>query len=116
MSYNQITFDFKTKCICNQPKSNDYKTIEYKMGTYAWLYVHNHDVVAIDDPDRDETVKRFTRCGTLIENESYDSEYYTDDGEFCNAYRYIYCLNDESLILYKIVPYCCDWVANPDCR
>ena len=28
------------------------------------------------------------------------------------VYKYIYSLNDEILILYKIVAYSCDWVAN----
>jgi hypothetical protein len=114
MVYNTISFDFKTNRLCNQPESNDFKTIQIKLTLYKWLYVYNHDFVAIDDPDIDETVKRFTRYGTDVKDESYTSEYDMDDGEFCNAYRYVYTLNNETLILYKIVPYSCDWVANPD--
>jgi hypothetical protein len=122
---NRITFDFKTnkiclkaKHICNQPESDDYKTIEYKFLGISWLYVYNHDIKEIKySPEYDPFVKNFIQNAKEISchEECDDNEFYNDDKEWCTAYKYIYSLNDEILILYKIVAYSCDWVANPDC-
>ncbi len=117
---NRITFDFKQtkiclkdRYICNQPEGDDYKTIEYKFLGVTWFYVYKHDFKEIDiSPDYDPFVKNFIKNATQIpcSQDYYENnyEFYNDAEEWCTAYKYIYSLNDEIMILYKIVAYSCD--------
>ncbi len=111
---NKITYDFEIKMLCNFPQSGNYKTIEYNLYLYAWFYIYENDFKYVEDPDDEEKIKNILKNGKMHDTD-YD-DYYTDDNEYCTAYKYIYSLNREEVILYKIVPYSCDWVINPDCE
>jgi hypothetical protein len=108
---NKITYDFQTNQICNQPESDNYKTIKYKMELFTWFCVYQNDFNYIHDLSKEPIIYNFIKNGQLMIEST--EEYYSDSGEYCKAYKYIYSLNNEEIILYKIIPYKCDWVANP---
>jgi hypothetical protein len=127
MTLDHITYDFERKRICKKTNSAYFKTISYEIINYAWFYVYNNEFFYLngyfDCIDGEQTsiitkVRNFMKNAKQIENEDYDNEendYYLDDGEYCTIHKYTYKsnLNDEIMILYKIVVYANDWIDNP---
>jgi hypothetical protein len=107
-----ITYDFETKMLCDVPQSEHYKTIDYPLTFYQWFYVYENDF-DIYEEGQNSMISEYISCGRCIVSESF--EYTTPSNEFCNIYKYIYMQKGKpNLTLYKMVPYACDYVANPN--
>lgn len=111
---DSITYDFKTQKICNEPESENFKTIKYQLTLFAWFYTYDNEFVHYECYSDPPFVKDYIKKSEKNTISSF--EYYTPDGEFCTVYKYIYSIqNKPDLTLYKVVPYSHDWVANPSC-
>ena len=108
---DSITYDFVNKCLCKYSNSSCHKTIDYKLGFYQWFCVYKDDFIMVDDLvfyDKNSIITHFIRNNKI---ESKILEGFDDN----NIYEYIYTMNNEQLILYKIVPFSCDWFMNSYC-
>lgn len=121
MELDIITYDFNTCRISIHPETNDYKTIHYTLTLYAWFYVIGDKFERVRDDYNgvfdNKDIKHFMIYSNPTNCEPIRSsfEFYSSDGEFCNIYKYKYFIDDEVMTLFKVVPYICDWAANPDC-
>jgi hypothetical protein len=106
--HQTLFYDFTTKHICEEPTSNNYKTITFNWyNSYFWVYTideeNTFDYISFYGGPLDSPTIQTGYKNIKTDNFTY----ITNDKHYYNVYKYIYeYKNNTTLTLYKF--YLCD--------